>query len=72
VQVAFVGPGSTYRIEHTVYEPGTKVFRIKIPGGPENGGAVSAPFTVQVTPGPASSLRPEPSTNSTLPQEGQI
>ena len=71
VQVAHVGAGSTYSITHTVYDAGTKVFRIHIPGGPENGGAASQPFTIQVTPGPASTLTPESSTNSSLPAEGQ-
>ena len=50
VQVGYVLPGSTYSIVHQVYVPGTKVFRIDIPGGPDNGRAVSQPFTIQVTP----------------------
>lgn len=71
IQVSFVGVGSAYSIVHQLYDPGTKVLRVHIPGGPENQGAVSQPFTVQVTPGPASSLMPESSGNSTLPPEGQ-
>src|SRR4029077_8381670 len=59
VQVSLVNPDSTYSIAHRVYDPGTKVFRIQIPGGPENQGAASAPFTIQVTPGPAAALTPE-------------
>src|SRR6202042_769963 len=39
VQVETVGAGSSYAIVHTIYDPGTKVFEIRIPGGPENGGA---------------------------------
>jgi hypothetical protein len=71
VQVAFVGPGSTYSIVHAVFDAGTKVFRVKIPGGPENAGAVSAPFTIHVTPAPAAALKPEAPGNSTLPREGE-
>jgi hypothetical protein len=71
VQVAYVGGGSTYSIVHRLYVPGTKVLRVFIPGGPENQGAVSAPFTVTVTPGPASALVPEAPGNSTLPPEGR-
>ncbi len=71
VQVGFVGPGSAYSIVHQVYDPGNKVFRVKIPGGPENVGAASAPFTIQVTPAPAAALRAETPANSTLPAEGE-
>lgn len=70
VQVALVNPDSTYLIAHRVYDPGTKVFRIHIPGGPENEGAASVPFTIQVTPGPATALTPEAPGNSSLPAEG--
>jgi hypothetical protein len=69
--VAFVGGGSTYSITHQLYVPGAKVLRVSIPGGPENQGAASAPFTVQVTPAAASALIPEAQQNSTLPPEGQ-
>lgn len=71
VEVATVGAGSAYSIAHTVYAPGTKVFRVRIPGGPENEGAASAPFTIQVTPSPAASLTPEGPGNSGLPAEGE-
>jgi hypothetical protein len=71
VEVAMVGSGSAYSIVHTVYAPGTKVFRVRIPGGPENEGAASTPFTVQVTPAPAASLPPEGPGNSGLPAEGE-
>ena len=70
VQVARVKVGSAYSIVHTVYEPGVKVFRVKIPGGPENEGAASTPFTITVTPAPAPALLPEAPANSTLPSEG--
>lgn len=70
-EVATVGAGSAYSIVHTVYAPGTKVFRVRIPGGPENASAASAPFTIQVTPAPASSLKQEAPGNSTQPAEGE-
>ena len=70
VQVARAKVGSAYSIVHTVYEPGVKVFRVKIPGGPENEGAASTPFTITVTPAPAVALLPEAPANSTLPSEG--
>jgi hypothetical protein len=71
VQVGHVLPGSVYTIVHQVYVPGTKVYRIEIPGGPDNGRAVSQLFTIQVTPAPASALTPEAPGNSSAPSEGQ-
>src|SRR5207245_2200258 len=49
VQVASVGAGSTYSITRRLFEPGTKVFRVFIPGGPVNQGAASQPFSITVT-----------------------
>jgi hypothetical protein len=72
VQVGHVLPGSVYSIVHQVYVPGTKVFRVEIPGGPDNGRAVSQLFTIQVTPAPPSALAPEAPGNSSLPNEGPI
>jgi hypothetical protein len=71
VQISYVMPGSEYSIVHQVYVPGTKVFRVDIPGGPDNGRAVSQPFTIEVTPAPASALTPEAPGNSSMPSEGQ-
>ncbi len=71
VEVSTVTVGSVYSIPHTVYDAGTKVFRVKIPGGPENEGAASPPFTITVTPAPAAALMPESPGNSSLPAEGQ-
>jgi hypothetical protein len=71
IQVSFVGPGSAYSIVHQLFDPGTRVLRVHIPGGPENQGAASPPFSIQVTPAPASALMPESPGNSTLPPEGQ-
>lgn len=72
VQIGAVTAGSVYSIVHAVYDPGTKVFRIQIPGGPENEGAVSPTFTIVVTPAPAAALMPEAPGNSSLPAEGQV
>ena len=58
IQVGFIGAGSTYSIIHQLYVPGTKILRVYIPGGPENQGAASQPFSIQVTPAPASTLPP--------------
>ncbi len=71
VQVATIEAGSTYTITHTVYDAGTKLFRVRVPGDRENEGVVSAPFTIQVNPAPASALMPEAPGNSSLPGEGQ-
>jgi hypothetical protein len=71
VQIAIVGAGSTYTIEHHFYDPGTKTMRVHIPGGPENAGAASQVFTIGVTAAPASILMPEAPGNSTQPSEGQ-
>jgi hypothetical protein len=48
-----VGAGSTFTLRRRVVDPGSKVFRILIPGGPDNQRGVSAPLTVTVTPSPA-------------------
>jgi hypothetical protein len=71
VQVGRVLPGSEYTIVHQFYVPGTKIVRIDIPGGPDNGRAVSQLFTITVTPAPASAIRPEAPGNSSSPGEGQ-
>ncbi|MFI5009749.1 MAG: hypothetical protein ACHQDY_05680 [Solirubrobacterales bacterium] len=70
VQLGVMSPNSSFTIVHTVYDAGPKVFRIHIPGGPENQGAVSQLFDIQVTPGPAAALTPEAPSNSGLPAEG--
>jgi hypothetical protein len=49
VQTARVGAGSTFTTQRRVTSPGTKVFRVLIPGGPENQSGASAPITVTVT-----------------------
>ncbi len=48
IGVATVGANSTYSLTQPFFEPGTEVVRVKIPGGPDNQGAVSTPFTITV------------------------
>lgn len=71
VQVALVGSGSGYSITHRFYDTGTKVVRVFIPGGPENQGAASQPFTITVAPAPAATLTPDSGANSSQPPAGQ-
>jgi hypothetical protein len=48
---------------------GTSKYRVKIPGDPQNGSTESETFTITVTPGLASAIKP--GTTPTLPSEGQ-
>ena len=67
VQIATIGAGSACSITHTVYDVGTKVFRVRVPGDAENDGANSNPLTIQVTP----ALTPEAPGNSSQPAEAR-
>ena len=69
VRIAVITPESTYSIPYQVYGTGTQVFRVYIPGGPENEGTASQPFQVQVTPVAAAMLAPEAPGNSSQPSE---
>ncbi len=71
VQLSFVGAGSSYTIVHRFYDAGIKLLRVYIPGGPDNQGAASPSFTIQVNPALASTLMPEAPENTTVPPEGQ-
>ena len=71
IQVGFVGAGSTYVLHHRFYVPGDRTLRVFIPGGPENEGAASQTFTVDVTAAPLPALAPEPEANTSEPPEGQ-
>jgi hypothetical protein len=69
VREAPVG-GGTFTIFYQVFNLGTNVFRLYVPGGPDNGGASSQTFTINVSPAPAASLKEavtgdSPSTPST-------
>jgi hypothetical protein len=72
VEVASIGAGSAYSITHTIYTVGTSVYRVKVPGDPQNGGTVSPNFTITTTPPMPSTLTPEAPGNSTQPSQGQI
>jgi hypothetical protein len=72
VQVARLSGESTFSIAYAVYSTGQQVFRVHIPGGPENEGAASQLFTIQVTPAAAGVLTPEAPGNSTQPGEGSV
>jgi hypothetical protein len=63
------GTGS-YKIEHLVVGSGKETYRIRIPGDPENQAAFGSPFTIEVTPSMATTLRPVKP--SVLPSEGQV
>jgi hypothetical protein len=70
VRVSTVTPEATFSIPYQVFSIGTNVFRVYIPGGPDNGGAASQQFTVNVSPAPAAALTPEAPGNSSTPTEG--
>ncbi len=70
VEVGTVNPDSTFSIAHQVFGAGTEVFRVRVPGGPENVGTASQLFTIDVTPAPAASLKPEAPGNTEPPSEG--
>jgi hypothetical protein len=70
VDIGVVSASSTYTINHFVFGSGKQVFRVKVPGDPENQGVSSSLFPTEVTPAPPGSLRPEPP--SKLPSEGKI
>ncbi len=75
VQVGTVNANSTYSIVHTPFDAAnttkTEIFRIKVPGNPQNESKASEPFTITVNPALASALTPETPANSTSPSEGQ-
>ena len=70
VRVGTVTPEATYSIPYQVFSVGADVFRVYIPGGPDNGGAASPAFTIHVSPAPAVSLTPEAPGNTSTPTEG--
>ena len=70
VQLGLLSQESTFSIEYQVYATGTDVFRVYIPGGPDNGGAASQLFTITVGAAPAATLTPERPGNSSSPSEG--
>jgi hypothetical protein len=69
VRVGRVTPEATFSIPYQVFSLGANVFRVYIPGGPDNGGTASQTFTVNVSPAPAAALKEAPG-NSSTPSEG--
>jgi hypothetical protein len=49
VAIGFVNASSTYKFTWTFGTPGTKLFRVRIPGGPENVGGASPSVSIVVT-----------------------
>jgi hypothetical protein len=70
VRVSTLTPEATFSIPYQVFSVGTDVFRVYIPGGPDNGGAASQLFTIAVSAAPAAALTPEAPGNSSTPTEG--
>ncbi|HEY4426793.1 MAG TPA: hypothetical protein VGN08_01155 [Solirubrobacteraceae bacterium] len=70
VEVTTVSGAGTYSIAHAVFGSGTAVLRIHIPGGPENQGASSQTFPIEVTPAPPGALHP--AAPGRLPSEGKL
>ncbi len=58
VKVGIVSAGSTYSFGWTFGNTGSKEFRARITGGPENVGGASMPVTITVTLPPVTSLPP--------------
>lgn len=70
VDVGTVAPGGTYSIADFIFGSGKAVFRVKVPGDPDNQATFSALFPVEVTAGPPSALKPVIPPN--VPSEGTI
>jgi phage protein U len=58
IAVSKVGSNSSYSITQSFYASGTQSVRVKLPGGPDNQGAVSSPFTITVNAVPLATLVP--------------
>jgi hypothetical protein len=71
VQAAPLAANSSYTLVYPVFASGSSVFRVKVPGSSAYAGATSAPFTIQVTPAPASALVSD-ARGEWTPPEGQI
>jgi hypothetical protein len=56
VATGVVNPSSAYQFTWTFGTPGTKTFRVHIPGGPDNVGGDSAPVTISVALPPVQTL----------------
>ncbi len=71
VNTGLVSAAGTYATTDAVFGGATKKeYRIRIPGDPENQGAASPPFTIEITPSAAATLTPQLPGN--LPGPGQV
>ena len=70
VNVGTVSALGTYSIEQFVEGSGSQVYRVRVPGDPENQAVASPPVTIEVTPAPAPALHPVKP--AVLPGEGQV
>jgi len=70
VDVGTVEPDSAYSITHPVFGSGKQVYRVRVPGDPQNQAVSSSTFTIEVTPAQPGSLKPVPP--SKQPTEGQV
>ncbi len=70
VNVGALTKTGTYSIEQYLYGSGSQVYRVRVPGDPENQAVSSAPFTIEVTPAPVPALHPVKP--AILPGEGQV
>jgi hypothetical protein len=57
VDLTTVSPLGTYSITHFVFGSGKRVYRVHVPGDPDNQAVSSTPFPIEVTPAPPGSLR---------------
>jgi len=70
VDVGSVTSSGTYSIVHYMFGSGKQVYRVKVPGDPENQGTSSSPFSIEVTPALPGALRPV--AQGKQPSEGQL
>jgi hypothetical protein len=72
VEVGTVRAADSFSIVHSQFVPGMRTYRIRVPGSPEYLGTSGPEFTVNVTPAPLGTLRPEGPGNTSAPPEGQL
>jgi hypothetical protein len=65
VDLTVVSSIGTYSISHFIFGSGKQVYRVHIPGDPDNQAVSTPPFPIEVTAAPPGSLRPVP--QGTLP-----
>jgi hypothetical protein len=58
VDLTTVSSTGGYSITHFMFGPGKQVYRVHVPGDPDNQAVSSPTFPIEVTPAPVGSLRP--------------